>query len=712
VILGNTQTFAATVTNTSNTSVTWSVNGMPGGNVSVGTITSAGIYTAPADLPSTANVSVSATSVADPSKSASASVAILSDIVVHLAPNVAGVELGALQAFSGNIASVGHPDQSLRWSISGAACPNECGGIDTNGNFTAPQILPAQPTVTVTAQSVADPSKQASASVTVTSHFSLSITAPAIVPTGATAAIVATFTPAANSNPSEVLSWSLSGAGCSGSACGTLTTTTTQNIGDGKMSDSATYTAPSSAPTPNSITITVTPQADPSKLAQATVAISPGVGVSITPSSATLAANHRVTLTAQVNGSTNNAVLWSVNGVQGGNVTLGAICAAASNPCQQIFTPTALPVDYVAPGAIPTPNPVAVQAVSVADASKSATAQITVINHVLVAVLPATVTVAPLGVQNFSASVLGTANQSVVWQISGTSCGVAGTCGAIDSSGTYTAPPSAPAPDAFQVVAVSEDDTTQSGNASVSISTGVSLLSLHPASVYAGGQQGFTLRVDGSGFVPAGASAGSMLLIGGTPRTTSCSSGVECIAPALPSDVSLAGSVTVQMRNPDGTQSNTLDLVVAQPNNSDASISLTAAAPSATGQDIVVVEPTTAGISSPNDDVDIDVAALGAFSTAANSCTLAGNPVKFVRPASGSGTADLCLFSESGLDASMAVTISGPGDVTVIAKQPAGLGILHITLLLPATAAPGSRTLFIQTTNLDKSAASGAVEIQ
>jgi hypothetical protein len=262
------------------------------------------------------------------------------------------------------------------------------------------------------------------------------------------------------------------------------------------------------------------------------------------------------------------------------------------------------------------------------------------------------------------------------------------------------------------VVAVSQDDTTQSGAASVTISTGVDILQLRPASVYAGAAQGFTLQVDGSGFVPAGATAGSRILISGTARTTTCISAMQCTAPVLVSDVATTGSVAIQMGNPDGTQSNTLNLVVAAPNSSDATISLSPATPMAAAQNIVVVDATTAGISTPFDDVDLNIAALGMFSTATNSCTLAGNPVALQRPASGSTTANICLFSESGLDASMTFTISGPGDVTVIGKAPAGLGILQITLLLPATAVPGARTLFIQTTNLDKTAASGSVEIR
>lgn len=100
------------------------------------------------------------------------------------------------------------------------------------------------------------------------------------------------------------------------------------------------------------------------------------------------------------------------------------------------------------------------------------------------------------------------------------------------------------------------------------------------------------------------------------------------------------------------------------------------------------------------------------FSVTNNSCSLSGNPLPVLRPASGSMAFDLCVFSESGLDTSMTYTVSGPGDVTVIAKQPAGLGIIHLTLQIPASAPPGARTLFIQNTNLDKTASSGALVIQ
>ena len=712
VLLGNQVTFTATVTNTTDTTVSWSVNSIAGGNSSVGTISSAGIYAAPPDLPSTTTVQITATSHADSTKSATANVTVTSDITLSLTPSPASVELGAMQRFQASVTSSGHPDITVRWSLSGAACPSVCGTVDSSGTYNAPGILPSPTSVTVTAQSVADPTKQISTAVIITSNFTLQLSAPSGVPAGASATIVATLTPQPNSNPSASLAWSLSGAGCSGSSCGILSVTTTQSTGGSSIANSATYTAPSTAPSPNAVTVTVTPQADPTKKAQATIAIQPAVSVSVSPLTDTLAANHRVTLVVQINGTSNSTVNWNVNGASGGNATFGQICVTGSNPCQVAASTTASTVDYLAPGSIPSPNPVSATAVSAADSTKSVSAQITVINHVLVSVQPANVTLAPLAVQGFQASVLGTANQNVTWQVQGAACATAGACGTVNASGIFTAPASVPSPNTIQIVAISSDDPTQSGAANVMIAGGPNILTLHPSSVYAGAAQGFTLRVDGSGFVASSPGPGSTLLIAGTARTTSCISAQECTAPITATDVALAGSVSVQLQNANGATSNAVSLVVAPPNLSDEVISLTSSSPAATGKDIVVVDPTTAGVSSPSNDLDLNVAALGAFSTATNSCTLGGNPIPLQRPASGTATADICLFSQSGFDTSMTYTVSGLGDVAVISKQPAGLGIIHLSLQIPATAATGARTLFIQTTNLDKTAASGALEVQ
>jgi len=285
-------------------------------------------------------------------------------------------------------------------------------------------------------------------------------------------------------------------------------------------------------------------------------------------------------------------------------------------------------------------------------------------------------------------------------------------CGTITAAGTYTAPAVAPTPNTLTVLAISQDDTSQSGSASVTISGGPNILSLHPASVYAGGADGFTVSIDGSGFVPSQPGPGSVLQIGGTARITTCDSANSCTAPVSSTDVASAGNLSVQIVNPDASTSNVVDLIIVTPGSGEDVIKLTSSAPAATGKDITVVEPTTAGLDTSEANLDLEVAAIGLFTTATNTCTLAGNPIPLVRPSSGTVAADICLFSQAGFDTSMSYTVSGSGDVAVIAQQPAGLGIIHLTLQVPASATAGARTLFIQNANLDRTTATGALEIQ
>ena len=49
-----TQTFIATVTGSTNTAVTWQVNNTTGGTTATGKISTSGVYTAPATVPSPA----------------------------------------------------------------------------------------------------------------------------------------------------------------------------------------------------------------------------------------------------------------------------------------------------------------------------------------------------------------------------------------------------------------------------------------------------------------------------------------------------------------------------------------------------------------------------------------------------------------------------------------------------------------------------------
>jgi serine protease len=70
------QTYSASVANTSDAGVTWQVNGVSGGNATVGTISSNGVFTAPAALPVQASETITAVSDADSTVTASSVVTL------------------------------------------------------------------------------------------------------------------------------------------------------------------------------------------------------------------------------------------------------------------------------------------------------------------------------------------------------------------------------------------------------------------------------------------------------------------------------------------------------------------------------------------------------------------------------------------------------------------------------------------------------------
>ena len=76
VVINAAYPFAATVTGALNTAVTWQVNGLTGGNATIGTVSTSGLYIAPAAVPNPASVTVTAVSQADANQSASASVTV------------------------------------------------------------------------------------------------------------------------------------------------------------------------------------------------------------------------------------------------------------------------------------------------------------------------------------------------------------------------------------------------------------------------------------------------------------------------------------------------------------------------------------------------------------------------------------------------------------------------------------------------------------
>jgi uncharacterized protein (DUF1800 family) len=89
VRLGSTAQFTATVTNESNSNVTWQVNGIAGGSSALGTISSTGLYTAPSSIPTSNPVTITAVSVALPSLSGTASEMLWNPLPVVTSAQVA-----------------------------------------------------------------------------------------------------------------------------------------------------------------------------------------------------------------------------------------------------------------------------------------------------------------------------------------------------------------------------------------------------------------------------------------------------------------------------------------------------------------------------------------------------------------------------------------------------------------------------------------------
>jgi len=89
-----------------------------------------------------------------------------------------------------------------------------------------------------------------------------------------------------------------------------------------------------------------------------------------------------------------------------------------------------------------------------------------------ISVSPASASVVAGGIQPFFASVTGTNNTAVTWQVNGKQGGDA-TIGTIDAAGNYTAPAIIPSPATVTVTAVLTSNTKKSGSASVTIALGI-----------------------------------------------------------------------------------------------------------------------------------------------------------------------------------------------------------------------------------------------
>jgi hypothetical protein len=146
--------FTAKVLGSTNNQITWSIDPSDG---SSGTVTQSGHYVAP-DSSAGKVATIIARSVADPTKSGSASIKI--EPTVKVTPSAATVRVGQEQPFSAEVS--GLSDRNVTWDLDP---PGAASGTISNGKYTAPPAITGGP-VKVIARSVADRTKFGSATIT------------------------------------------------------------------------------------------------------------------------------------------------------------------------------------------------------------------------------------------------------------------------------------------------------------------------------------------------------------------------------------------------------------------------------------------------------------------------------------------------------------------------------------------------------------------
>lgn len=395
---GETVALSASVAGSANAAVNWAVEGGDDN----GTITSSGIYTPPTKE---GTYTVTATSAADPSKKGSVAITVRS-VAVTVTPGSQNVpSAGSLVLYASVAGTRG--DSTVTWSVRGG---DANGTITSSGVYTAPT---QGGTYTVIATSVADPTKTGIATVTVTPVDV--VIAPGDQSTYSTGSVAfsASVTGTAGN---KAVTWSVEG----GDANGTIT-------------DEGVYTAPASGGT---FTVVATSVADPAKKATAQVTVSQ-VAVKVTAADTTLDQGASTTLSVEVTGAPSPDVMWTVSGLDNGEVSPDGVYTAPDK--QGTFTVTAT---------------------SAVDPTKKASVSLTV-RDVQIVITPAAVTLTSRATQLFSATVTGTTRTDVSWSVGG-----GDSRGTITKDGMYTAPAAA---GRFTVVATATSHPTKQASAVVTV---------------------------------------------------------------------------------------------------------------------------------------------------------------------------------------------------------------------------------------------------
>ena len=255
---GDTMQFSATVTGNPSQAVAWSVNGVAGGNATVGTIDSNGMYRAPLSVPKPNSVSVEAVSVADKALSASIPLNLENPVPVPQSVNPTFLPVGKFSVTVGGAKFA--PGAKVFFGATALATTVVSGTqLTATGTSTAAQIGMVKITV-----ENPDPGK-------ITSAASLNVQVGAagqvtvlVIP--ATVQIhlgdVFSFRTAVNgAGGMTAVKWAINGIPNGNATLGTITA-------------GGVYKAPATVPAPNTLQVTATSLADTTASSTGTVTLS------------------------------------------------------------------------------------------------------------------------------------------------------------------------------------------------------------------------------------------------------------------------------------------------------------------------------------------------------------------------------------------------------------------------------------------------------
>jgi hypothetical protein len=460
--------------NGSSSGVTWSVQ-----PVGLGTISSTGLYTAPASrgtwsialiyarttagstfmtqvylspvgpLTNSANPSPTLNPAPSPSPSVNTGgqtptgnptptpTPTVSVISISITPSAAYLQAGQSRQFT---ARVEGNQQQVQWSIRGA-------GRISNGLYSAPATVANDSLVTILATSLADPTKIATATVQLGPAISPSTSNGSATPTTSTVSV--TIAPGSTTLlPGQSVQFHAAVGGTTNTAVTWLLAPPLGTLVNGR------YTAPAKITAVQNIAITAVSLADTTK--RSTVALvlkptsnpvspttTPTVSLTLSPTSKSLTGGQSVTFTPTVNGTSNKNITWSVA------PSVGTIVNGV----------------YQAPAIVGSQQNITVTATSAADTTKKTTAIVTLL-PIGVSVSPTAVSVGAGKSAGFGASVSGTSNTAVTWSLSPP-------VGTI-VNGLYTAPATIGSLQTVVLKVASSADPTKAALAKITLTPGSS----------------------------------------------------------------------------------------------------------------------------------------------------------------------------------------------------------------------------------------------